>query len=1107
MSKSNWVRVRPSAPCPICKGTDWCSVSADGAVAKCMRAEEGSFRTKQDSNGSPYYLHRLDGRADTPAPRVAPPGVPTPTRADPDTLHGVYSAILAGLPLHKRHRENLRQRGLPDDRIDQGGYGTLPQQGRSRLVARLVERFGDDLLGVPGIVVRQGNSGRYRTLAGPVGLLIPVRDRAGRIVALKVRRDTADDPTRRYTYVSSADQGGAGSGSPVHVPLGTPKTCERVRLVEGELKTDLCWAFTGEPTLSVPGATNWRPALPELEALGARTVRLALDADARENRNVARALDACAAALGEAGYTLELERWELADGKGLDDLLAAGKQPQVLTGEDALAGVREAMAEATADEEPADDWRADLDRLHAVLDAGGAEALFRDDALLKALARLSATSPSEYAAVRASVQKGVRLRDLDKALRPFIPRPGEGNAESLPMYFVENGQLYRNVQTKDGPVAVALCNFTARIVEDVVHDDGAERTGFLALQGQLRNGEILPRCEIPAADFAAMGWVVPAWGTRAVVYAGQGTKDHLRAGIQLTSGNVPRRVVYGHTGWRKIDDRWCYLHAGGAIGAEGLLADVPVLLPESLVGFVLPAPADGAEGREAIRASLRLLDLGPDHLTYPLLAAVYRAALGDTDFALHLAGRTGTFKSEAAALAQQHFGAGMDARHLPANWSSTGNALEALAFAAKDGLLVIDDFCPVGSSADVQRYHREADRLFRGQGNHAGRARMRPDATLRPSKPPRGLVLSTGEDTPRGSSLRARAMILDTSPGDFGPEPPRPNSKLTACQADARAGKYALSMAGYLRYLAPRYEDIHAGLGQEIAALRERAVTAGQHARTSGIVANLGLGLRHFLAYARAAGAITSEEERALWQRGWKALQTAGAAQADQIQSSEPAGLFLRLVQAVIASGQAHLADPNGNEPPDPQRWGWVAEEYYAGKDEAHAVRYRTRGPCIGWLDDGQVYLEPEASYAAVQRLAQAQCEAFPITATTLRRRLKERKFLASTDEARGKLTVRKTFQNQRRDVLHVVWPGACSPSETGPTGPDDREALESSDEERAGARADRAAEDAPPARAPAQQIGRKPARTEGVGRLGRSATGSDGRAEQDSTPEWGDWQ
>ena len=44
----------------------------------------------------------------------------------------------------------------------------------------------------------------------------------------------------------------------------------------------------------------------------------------------------------------------------------------------------------------------------------------------------------------------------------------------------------------------------------------------------------------------------------------------------------------------------------------------------------------------------------------------------------------GTFKTELAALAQQHYGAGLDARHLPGSWSSMGNSLEALAFAAKD---------------------------------------------------------------------------------------------------------------------------------------------------------------------------------------------------------------------------------------------------------------------------------------------------------------------------------------------------------------------------------------------------------------------------------------
>ncbi len=28
--------------------------------------------------------------------------------------------------------------------------------------------------------------------------------------------------------------------------------------------------------------------------------------------------------------------------------------------------------------------------------------------------------------------------------------------------------------------------------------------------------------EVPAEDFAGMGWVVPAWGPHAVIYAGMG---------------------------------------------------------------------------------------------------------------------------------------------------------------------------------------------------------------------------------------------------------------------------------------------------------------------------------------------------------------------------------------------------------------------------------------------------------------------------------------------------------------------------------------------------------------------------------------------------------
>ena len=188
---------------------------------------------------------------------------------------------------------------------------------------------------------------------------------------------------------------------------------------------------------------------------------------------------------------------------------------------------------------------------------------------------------------------------------------------------------------------------------------------------------------------------------------------------------ITRQRVYTHLGWRKLGTGWCYLHAGGAIGAQGAVPEVTVRPGEALALYHLPTPLEGEAAHATIRASLCVLDVAPDAVTIPGYAAVWRAVLGNVDFGEHFAGPTGQGKTELAALLQQHWGAGMDARHLPAAWSSTGNALEGEAFLAKDAVMVVDDFCPGGAKTDIARQHREADRLLRAQGNRSGRQRMR----------------------------------------------------------------------------------------------------------------------------------------------------------------------------------------------------------------------------------------------------------------------------------------------------------------------------------------------------------------------------------------------
>jgi hypothetical protein len=597
----------------------------------------------------------------------------------------------------------------------------------------------------------------------------------------------------------------------------------------------------------------------------------------------------------------------------------------------------------------------------------------------------------------------VEVDEVATLVNSALRKVEKDEADSFP-YVIRGGRITLESKNRDGtPVFKPLSNFSAQIVEQVVKDDGVERQLTFSLEGQLAGGPVLPRVEVSGAEFGGMNWVTRAWGSRAIVFAGSGTRDHLRAGIQVLSGDVPERTVFEHCGWRKLDDQWLYLHSGGAIGGEGAVDTVEVSLPGALALYQLPKPPTGEERREAVRASLAIMDVGPDNVMAPLGGMAYRAVLGSTDFSGQEVGPTGCGKTELAALVQQHFGRGMDGRHLPGSWSSTANSLEVLAFHLKDAVFVVDDFAPHGSATDIARQHKDADRLLRAQGNHSGRGRCYADGSVRPPKPPRGLVLSTGEDVPAGESLRARLCIVELAPNDVD------WAKLTDAQRDGASGRFALAMSGYLHWLAPRMDTIRQELPQKTAALREQLRADGQHARTPGITADLLFGWQTFTRFAVDVGAVTTRGRDLLLVRIRKALLAAAARQAGHLESVEPTAHFLRLLGAALASCRVHVARDTGGIPSGPSAcWGWQTIEGTA----------RPGGRKVGWLKDKDLYLEPDASYAAAQELARQQGEALTVSAQTLRKRLHEKGILVSTWP--GKLTVAPTLEGQRRSVLHL---------------------------------------------------------------------------------------
>lgn len=655
-----------------------------------------------------------------------------------------------------------------------------------------------------------------------------------------------------------------------------------------------------------------------------------------------------------------------------------------------------------------------LTRLRALLENRGARVF---------IIQLSPGSGGQKTGLDDFFARGGSVEDLFRSATTRIPESPSATYEATAR------GLVRIKLGPEGAVKIPLTNFQARILANVIEDDGTDqpRRAFeveAALNGHPQLIRLSP------SDFTAMTWPAEHVGAQAIVYAGIGCKDHARVAIQVLSGeHIPERRLYTHTGWRLADGQWIYLHAGGAFGANGEIPGIEVELPAPLRRFRLPAGAEDLS--TAVRASLGLLDVGPARIAIPLLASAIRPILGEADFSVHLGGATGRRKTELAALAQQHYGAEMDARHLPSTWNSTANFVQGLLFPAKNALVVIDDFAPGGTAEDIKRMHRDASRIFRAQGNRAGRGRMAADTTLRPEHPPRGLVLSTGEEIPHGQSVQARVYIIEIGEGEVDLD------ALTRCQHEAAAGRYAEALAGYIRWFAPRYAQERLALHHAVETAR-RATRAETHGRTVDISAELFYSFKSYLTYAADISALTAAEATLLEGTARQVFQETAKAQAAHQAASEPTTRFLDLLRAVIASGRAHLAAPDGDAPPMASAYGWRPRTIGAGENEH--TEWQPQGDLVGWIECNDLYLEPEASYATAQRQARDEGEPIAVGPRTLAKRLDEGGLLIRADRELQRYTTRVDLQGVRRRVLYLAINSLLPlpEGETGPTGPGD---------------------------------------------------------------------
>ena len=135
----------------------------------------------------------------------------------------------------------------------------------------------------------------------------------------------------------------------------------------------------------------------------------------------------------------------------------------------------------------------------------------------------------------------------------------------------------------------------------------------------------------------------------------------------------------------------------------------------------------------------------------------------------------------------------------------------------------------------------------------------------------------------------------------------------------------------------------------------------------------------------------------------WDALQENAREQAKHQATSEPAGRFIVMLSSALASGRAHLASRRGTAPQLPESCGWRRGDVHPG---GGGENWWPQGACVGWVEDDDIYLAPTNCYQTVQLIGRDVGYALPITEQTLKKRLHQKGFLASTDGRRDTLTI-----------------------------------------------------------------------------------------------------
>lgn len=272
--------------------------------------------------------------------------------ASKEDLNKVFSMFIEQCKLSNEHKAHLKDvRKLSDEEIQDGHFFTFPTRAIIRKFCSCIhEEYGNEeiLSKIPGFYKETGKD--LCTFVLNRGIGIGIKNAMGQIVGIQIRHDNVKEGMQRYIWFSSSFamikegfEGGTSSGSPVDVVYPKKITNSAVFITEGRFKAMKIAKETGSIAISVQGVTTWAGIMKELENISkspliktrynakfeVECIFLAFDADMNHKYPVFTQARKLSDALEQKGYVVYYLDWNIDFGKGIDDVMIAGKRKEI----------------------------------------------------------------------------------------------------------------------------------------------------------------------------------------------------------------------------------------------------------------------------------------------------------------------------------------------------------------------------------------------------------------------------------------------------------------------------------------------------------------------------------------------------------------------------------------------------------------------------------------------------------------------------------------------------------------------------------------------------------------------------------------------------------